>query len=240
MKNIPLSTAPVIPQTFLLSSTGQPGASPQPTQLLIKAYHGTDNWRFEVLQRYMTTSLAQYQRLKTKLQLPVAEIYNESMALQQGVFLVEYVPEAIDPINPDHLAQVHRFFERAIQHSEMLDLLPENFRVQRIVVKEKIRENGVEVEKEKIEEIVKLIDFMEDLEEDELVCCLTQALGKWIDAWRSRGIPETQIKALYSLLTANFEKLNPLLAAHMHPPASLTAFGVETSSASAAVSLPIQ
>jgi len=219
-------------QLFLRSLIDQPGIPPKPTQVLVKAYHREKKELDHValFEKYMSNSLSQYRKIKEKFpQLPVAEIYNEKTALTQGVFIVEYIPDSIEPSSLNHLSQIQRFFDCAVEHQESFDLKPDNFRVKKTTLKEKFSNNGVEVEIETHEETVKLIDFMEETNEDEFFCNLTQTLGQWVEAWRSRGKTEEEIQKLYTFLTANVRTLNPKLPLDLHPPASLTAFIVESS-----------
>jgi len=128
-------------------------------QLLIKIYNEKLLTKTEAcLKNYMSSSLKNYEAAK-HLGLPVSTIFNAATALEDTYFIVEKVPYPIDVNSPDHVKQVHRFFQAAFDQKSIFDLLPDNFCV---------KEDGTVV----------LVDFVEDTE-DGFDIFLKHALKTW-------------------------------------------------------------
>jgi hypothetical protein len=178
--------------------------------ILLKAHHGEKaKWKESVIDRYFSASLTNYLRAE-KLGLPVAKIYNSETAAEDRFMVVQFIPNKVDPVDMNQLAQIRAFFDCAVKSSEMLDLHPDNFRVE--------------------DETVKLIDFLEKVKsatstaayEPELLPVLNHALGQWIDTWVKAGLKNQEVLNRYNFLTENFTSLNPEFAEWIKPEALTT------------------
>ena len=139
------------------------------------------------LKMFMTTALQSYRNAQM-LGVPVAAIYNEATALQDGYYIQEKVAHPLDILNVSHVQQARHFFINFLDNKHILfDLLPDNLRV---------TEDGR----------VKLIDFVEE-DDDPWGVLFKHALTYWCKLYsKTTGANLDGTSVFLQEFTASFER----------------------------------
>ena len=156
------------------------------SELVLKAFHG-ENTRFNqtALSKYLKTSAQNYRDI-VALQLPVAEICNID-TMRNDLFVIQRkIPDEVNCLDQDQLQQITAFFNASVKNNIIMDLQPQNFRV----------ENGQ----------VMLIDFVEEIDEDDddqANMFNFKACEAWHDVLKDKGLQKDQLRTTLNNLTGH-------------------------------------
>lgn len=159
------------------------------SELVIKMYNGIrTGFHPRALSGYLESALANYKQVMA-LGLPVAKIYNAETASTDLAIVQKRIDANVNLRNPTEMTQVQRFFDLSIKSGVLMDLQPANLKV----------ENGTVV----------LIDFVEEMEDHNIVTMVNLAIKAWIDLCKESGFSREQTEAFLRELSSGFEEANP-------------------------------
>ncbi len=155
-------------------------------KLVFKALHGKKIGLSETRLTPLLKHVLESYRCVKKTGLLVAEILNSKTALKDGFLVQKKISSRVDVRNQEQMTQVSNFFSVSVAKNLLMDLQPENLRVD---------EQGK----------VHLIDFVEDSSEDVHIL-ITMACRSWIEECQKSKLLPAEGRALLESITESFIK----------------------------------